>query len=179
MECTNFWVFCRQLQTMRAFFICLLIFYHCILFGQNDTTSSEITLLDSSKIETNKLVTLLKTDKYTIFTTYPVLIQDFENWLASNPKISIDNLLFEAIRKDTIGNNSIPADRIASRNNAIERLNFRIGELLNSGNCFVVDVIKKSLAHNVTILKYSYVGVTGTKYFIGEDQILDLIETVF
>jgi hypothetical protein len=135
-------------------------------------------LLDSSKIKDDKLVILLETPKYTVVTTYFLLTQNFQNWLNGNPNINVDKLLLDAIKKETSNGKNITANKIASKMNAIDRLNFRIGELLSSGNCLVADIIHNSRVKEVGVRKYSDVGLEGTKFYVDENLLLDVIDKV-
>jgi hypothetical protein len=164
---------------MKAFLTCFFIFSLSALFGQSEANVSNVALLDSTKIKDDKLVILLETAKYTVVTTYSILTQNFQNWLNGNPNINVDKLLLETIKKEARNGENITANKIASGMNAIDRLNFRIGELLSSGNCLVTDMIRNRRVKEIEIRKYSEVGLEGTKFYVDESLLLDVIDKIF
>lgn len=164
---------------MKVLLTCVFIFSLSALFGQNEPNGSKVALMDSTKIKGDKLVILLETGKYTVVTTYSLLTQNFQNWLNSYPNINVDKLLLEAVKKEASNGKNISANKIASRMNAIDRLNFRIGELLSSGNCLVTDITHNRLVKEVEIRKYSEVGLEGTKFYVDDILLLDVIDKVF
>ena len=163
---------------MRAIFTCIFCLIALLSFSQDKNHSSSRFLLDSSRIKNQKIVTLIETDRFVVMTTYTLFIQNFKTWLKSYPDITEDKLLYNSIVKDTNGKN-VKANVIAAKLNYIDRLNFRTAELLNKGNCLIFDKLKRKQSKKIEILKYSDIGVAGTKYSIATELILDVIEQTF
>jgi hypothetical protein len=159
----------------------ILVFF-CLIaissFSQQKNDSSIIRLLDSSRIKNQKLITLIDTDKFIVITTYSVFIKEFKKWLISCPNIDEDKMLYNSIIKDT-NSKSVNAIEIALKINNLDRLNFRTAELLNRGNCWVFDKLKNKGIRKIKILNYFDHSIEGTKYFIKEELILDVIERVY
>lgn len=166
-------------QAMKVLLTGVFIFCLSALFGQNEPNSSNVALLDSTKIKGDRSVILLETGNYTVITTFSLLTQNFQNWLINNPNINVDKLLLEAIKKEARNSKNISANKIALGMNAIDRLNFRVGELLSTGNCLVVDIIHKRLVKEVGVRGYSEVGLEGTKFYVDKNLLLDVIENVY
>ncbi|MDZ4757128.1 MAG: hypothetical protein SGJ10_03180 [Bacteroidota bacterium] len=150
----------------------ILIFLSLKSRGQETINKRTVKLLDSSKISKTKLVLLIETDSFQVLTNYKSFYTNMKIWTATHSDLKDDSLLFKYILADTI-KKIINAAGIARNNDLSERLNYRIGELIEAGNCFIFNKYKKLREKTIIIVNYATVGYQGRKYFVNFSMLLD------
>ena len=143
-------------------FLFVVLFFVCRKTSLSQTTLREgeiatdtvIALLQ--KIDDPASVVLFRNDQYVISAPYGVFKSNFADWINKNPDIQGDSKLFELIEKSALHSQVIDAAMIADKNNLINRLKFRMADLLQHGLCMIYDKRKYQPISNVTVQTYRY-----------------------
>jgi len=120
----------------------------------------------------NEKVLILLSDEVIYVTTSLSLFKNNMNkWLEENPSLKEDEKLLNLIIQQKNGNTIINAEKTAQINNLEERLGYRIADLLDKGQCLIVNKKSMQPVKKVKIQTYSYYcgplcGNGGRRYYI-------------
>lgn len=176
----------KEVRDMMQYFklaICLflLLAFSGNCFSQTQRESTEKTtefiasLLQSLDIsDTNKLVILYEDNEILIETTQAIFIDSLSKWLKTH-SISSDQKLLDKIQSDT--GKVINAMKIAGENNLGARLKFRTFDLIDNGECRIMEKNTQTYHKEIKVQKYVRSSgpnsVSGKRYFLGTKKILD------
>jgi hypothetical protein len=158
----------------------ILLLVSKTFYGQTNKVTIQNKLFDSSDIYKAKLVMLIETNDAIVLTTYDALKVNLRNWILKYPNIPEDKSLLEVLESDST-ESIIKLYKIAEKRKLDARLNYRIGDLLQSGLCFIYNKSTKRREKKVKIIAYGGfgLGVEGRNYYIKRYLLLDNIERVF
>jgi len=169
-----------KIATMKyphKFIFLLLLLFPVLLHAQKKEDSRTVELLDSPRIAGTKMVTLIDNERFLVLASYESVCLSFADQIRSNPGQDMDIALFKAIRSDSAAK-MIHADQIARELKIFGRLEYRTGELLGTGNCFILNKKTGNREKNIRVMAYSNSAAVGKKYYINEDMILHNIEMI-
>ncbi len=146
---------------MRPFLIYILI-STCICtsngYGQNTESVSEVdtTINLLQELTTQCELILFENEQIIIKSSYELFEKNMEEWLKMHPHIKSDKELLKLVKSKS-DTSSINVIELALQNKLDDRLEYRMTDLIDKGQCIIYSKEKKSLIPNLTRLTYSYV----------------------
>ena len=161
---------------LKSFFIFFLLLYsQSILFGQikiSKLLTDSITLLKEDRI-----VVLLETDTFKVISTHKRFINNCKQWIEKH-NVEWDKSLLELFLYDC--SNPVYAQQVTKTKLQKLRLDFRISDLLEEGDCLVIYKPTKQIIDKVIVEKYTTKYVSGRKFKTGNNHIiLETVDSVF
>lgn len=120
-----------------------------------ETTIKLMTIIDDS-IE----VILFESNDFTVKTSLRVFKKSLNKWLKGHPHLKEDRKLLNLVIKQAESDTIINALMIAREHNLISRLNYRTADLLEKGDCLILNKKqkKKSVISEIKVQTYSHRG---------------------
>ena len=161
---------------IKSFYFSLVfIFLSLNSFGQVKTVN---LLIDSTVLmKEDRIVVLLETDTFKVVTTYKRFIDNCKRWIAKHD-VEWDKNLLELFLYNC--SNPIYAQSMTTTKLHKSRLNYRISDLLEEGDCLVIYKPNKQIIKKVIIEKYITKYPSNKNIRTKENKvILDVVEGVF
>jgi len=159
-------------------YIFLILFYALIIPSYGQINGTITKMLDSSALtKKSRTVILMKTDTFTVLTTYKIFIDNCYKFIKEYD-LDWDKELIDIFLRDTT--KIIYAEKITGSSMQKSRLIFRISSLLEKGNCLVYNNFTKKLERKIITEKYITQFVIGKQFKTSDNWlILKTVDGVF
>jgi hypothetical protein len=141
-----------------------------------------ITLLN--EFADSSSVILFENTNYIVKTSLSIFENSLNEWLNANPELDIDKNLFDLVLEDAKNNKAVDAMQIALNNDLYFRLEYRIADLLENGQCIIIHKQDNKIVSTIRMQKYEYVcgmlcGDAGRRFFIMNNFLIKVSDHVF
>ncbi len=162
----------RVIRIVKNFFLIFFCTTISVSYGQANKTKK--ILLDSTSF-TNKtrIIVLIETDTFLVFTTYNLFIDNCKKYIKEH-NIKGDKVLLKRFKADK--SKIIYADSLTKNDMNKSRLLFRKADLFDSGQCLVYNKKIKSLEKFIELEIYYTPFVSGRRIIISNKYLI--LETV-
>ena len=145
---------------------------------RTDSIASLLTNIDDTIT-----VILIENENYIIKTSLSIFKTNIEEWLTINPHLISDQELLDLVLKESEKTNSINALTIAIEHNLKDRLEYRAADLLESGQCMIINKNTNECISTIKIQTFdlycgSLCGYGGRRFFINDIQVLNVLDWV-
>ncbi|MPM13731.1 hypothetical protein SDC9_60090 [bioreactor metagenome] len=149
---------------------------------EGETRNDTVVNLQQS-ISDPASVVLFRNDRYVISASFQQFRTNLSNWISKNPGISGDEKLLELVDNAAINSKAIDAVQLAEKSNIVDRLRFRLADMLQQGQCMIYDKKKYSPVASVTVQTYTYVcgplcGDGGRRFFIDGELLFEITDWI-
>jgi hypothetical protein len=129
------------------FILSFLLVSSSWLHGQNTTPAAKDSVTEkivqlkplTMANDTDKIVILFQSDTVEIQTMLSLLKGNLEAWIKKHPRLYDDKTLYSDLLKYYPGKDILMAREIAPHSELIARLNFRTADLLENGECRIIN----------------------------------------
>ena len=140
-----------------------------------------VTLLQN--INNDKVIILLEDNDVIVKTPLSLFEKNLKLWLEKNPQLNEDKTLLDKIVLASKNKDVIDAEKIAEENKLKDRLGYRIADLLESGNCLIIDKKTMKPLTNIKVQNYSYFcgplcGDGGRRFYVGNTMIFSVMDWI-
>ncbi|MCL2132684.1 MAG: hypothetical protein FWH36_09615 [Lentimicrobiaceae bacterium] len=150
----------------RTFFLTVLftILVTINVLGQSQIREGEttkdtiITLVN--RINDTKTVILLENKDFIVKVSLFDFKENFDNWLKKYPHLEMDREVLKKILKQVKSNNIVNASKILESEKSdywIMRLGFRIADLLENGQCLILNKGNNEIISEIKMQTHSYI----------------------
>ncbi len=118
-------------------------------------TASDSTIQTLQKIDDLSSIVLFRNDQYVISASLKAFNAHFDTWLRNNPGVPGDDKLRELITNAAKSSQVIDAVQLAEKHNVLLRLNYRLADMLQAGQCMVYDKKTFGPVASVTMQRFT------------------------
>jgi len=181
-------VYAINLNNMKRIHIYITIFTLLIsmnAMGQSqeregeDRTDTKITLLET--IDNSQTVILFENEMFIVKTSLSNFKENIDNWLIKYPHLKSDKKLLKIVMKNAKKNSVVNASIIADNNKLLPRLQYRIADLLENGQCLVLNKKDNAIISEIKVQTYNYhcgalCGGGGRRFFVNDILLLQVMD---
>jgi hypothetical protein len=131
--------------------------------------------------DSDKTVILVQSDSVEIQTTLSRLRNNLGAWVKNHPRLYDDKILYSNVQKDYPGKEVLIARDIAPHSELMNRLKFRTADLLENGECRVIDNKDNSNFREITVKSVTHdcgpgCGYTERRFYGGNVLIFKVVD---
>jgi hypothetical protein len=128
-------------------------------------------------------VLLVQSDQYIVRTSLARLRDNLEHFVAHGPHRNDDQQLLQLIQAAAASNDEVDGEKIAERDHLLPRLQYRIADLLESGQCSIIDQESHEPVTAIRLQIYRHecgprCGNGGRRFFINNTLILQVMDWI-
>jgi len=175
---------------MKTKFIFLIYFISLFPLAANsqnklrageDRKDTLVTLMQN--INNDKVLILFEDNDVIVKTSLSLFEDNMKQWLEDRSYLNDDKTLLDKIILASKDNDTINAEKIAEENKLKDRLQYRIADMLESGNCLIVDKKTTKPLTEIKVQTYSYFcgplcGDGGRRFFVGNTMIFSVMDWI-
>jgi hypothetical protein len=168
----------REMQTDTVEFFSYEVGDTTFVLSQLRVILSDTVIKLAQEINDTKIVNLLKNRDFEVRVSLPDFKNHMENKLSLRNPQYYDKKLLEEILKKAKKRNTVNASRTRNRN-LKESLEYRIADLLTSGQCLILNRKTNEIMSEIRCYTYRLGIVQGRRFFVNNTLILETIDIRF